>query len=63
MSSIEIREQITKLREQQMSLVGKMKGKGLPVDNPMQKREIKRTLARMITTLIKRGEPVVGLRR
>lgn len=58
MSSVEIREEIKKLRADLMHYNGVVKGKKQTIENPMIIRETKRTLARMITILIKRGEPV-----
>ena len=58
MSSVEIRENIAAIKVAQMNLIGRKERKG-SIDHPMQIRQNRRTLARMITVLVKRGERVV----
>lgn len=62
MSSNEIREHIKEYRSAMITMNGKNKAQGLVLDNPSQIRHTKRTIARMITVLIRRGERVVNER-
>lgn len=59
MSSIEIREHISQYRSSLMTLNGQVKGQKKNIENPMRIRQTKRTIARMITVLVRRGERVV----
>jgi len=60
MSSDELREHIAAIRFAQMSMKAKNAQKGSTNTTPMQVRQNRRTMARMITILVKRGERVVG---
>jgi len=59
MSSDEIREHLAAVRLAQMSLLAKNAQKGATIKNPMQIRQNRRTIARMLTVLVKRGERAV----
>lgn len=59
MSSTELREHIKAYRTSMVSLNGQVHGQQKGIQNPMMIRQTKRTIARMITVLIRRGEPVV----
>jgi ribosomal protein L29 len=59
MSSVEIREHISQYRSSLMTLNGQVKGQKKDIENPMRIRQTKRTIARMITVLVRRGERVV----
>lgn len=59
MSSVEIREHIHSYRASMMTLNGQVKGQKKSIENPMRIRQTKRTIARMITVLVRRGERVV----
>lgn len=59
MSSNELREHIEKYRKALMSLNGQVKGQQKSIENPMRLRHTRRTVARMITVLVRRGERVV----
>ncbi len=62
MSSIEIREHVKQYRAAMMRLNGQVKSQKKSIENPGQIRQTKRTIARMITVLIQRGEPVMDVR-
>lgn len=62
MSSTEIREHVKQYRATMMSLNGQVKGQRKSIENPGQIRQTKRTIARMITVLIRRKERVVDVR-
>lgn len=62
MSSNEIREHVKEYRAALMTLNGQVKGQKKSIENPGQIRHIKRTIARMITVLVRRGERVVDVR-
>jgi ribosomal protein L29 len=59
MSSNEIREHIKKYKLSLMTDVGRNTGKGLTLENPSRIRETKRTIARMMTVLVRRKERCV----
>lgn len=63
MSSQEIREHIVEYRAALIKPLTEAKVKKMRLENPMIIRELKRTIARMITVLIRRGERVVNERR
>ncbi len=58
MSNDEIREQLKQYKRALMSDAAKNR-KGLQLDNPMSIRQTKKTIARMMTILIKRNEKCV----
>ena len=62
MSSTEIREHVAEYRAALMTLNGQVKGQKKSIENPAQIKHIKRTIARMITVLVRRGERVVDVR-